>query len=467
MNLLHTVHHSGRSCPPRSAFLAWNIGYTMAISPVRTVLFTLFIAHGLSAIGQVPHGRYAGALSRDGSVQLMSLRFAMNAGRLEARYDIPELGIYDVACDTTAFAGDSLFIRFFYGAFHGRYFPATEEITGISEGWQPKIRSHVKRAAEEEKPYVPMDITFHNGDVRLEGTLFAPKNAGPYPVVIMIHGSDAQDRTTWYYRSLGYLLAQRGIGAFLYDKRGCGASSGSFEAASFDDLASDAVAAYDALRANPAMNISRIGYLGTSQGGWVAPIAANRTPGCAFLVLNVGPSVPVFDQDVHRVRYGMLADGLPTAAIDSAVAYTRLYFAYVRSNKAKDRKAVERMAASIRPRDWSSFVNLDLADEDLAWWRRNDHDPAASLRALRCPTLSIFGELDPLVPPQENRARMEDLLTAAGVDHRIVVLPGCGHDARTFQGLNGNDWDWPRVYWQWRTQPREFIDSIVDLILGH
>jgi hypothetical protein len=59
---------------------------------------------------------------------------------------------------------------------------------------------------------------------------------------------------------------------------------------------------------------------------------------------------------------------------------------------------------------------------------------------------------------------MEYYLTQAGVHYKIITLPNCGHDMITNEGLNGSDWNWPTVYWQWRRQPQEFVNSIVDWI---
>ena len=101
---------------------------------------------------------------------------------------------------------------------------------------------------------------------------------------------------------------------------------------------------------------------------------------------------------------------------------------------------------------------------DIDWWRKNRFDPAEALQKLRCPVLSLFAEYDALVPPQENRDKMERYLKAAGIEYRIKTIPGCGHNMIGFHGLNGNNWDWPHVYWQWMKQPVEFMDEIVGFI---
>ena len=59
---------------------------------------------------------------------------------------------------------------------------------------------------------------------------------------------------------------------------------------------------------------------------------------------------------------------------------------------------------------------------------------------------------------------METYLKQAGVNYKIVTINNCGHDMITNEGLNGADWNWPNIYWQWRKQPQEFVISIFEWI---
>jgi len=61
---------------------------------------------------------------------------------------------------------------------------------------------------------------------------------------------------------------------------------------------------------------------------------------------------------------------------------------------------------------------------------------------------------------------MDSLLTRARVRHRIVVIPGVGHEMLTDQGLNGDRWDWPVAYWHWRREPAEFLREIEAFVRG-
>jgi len=410
-------------------------------------------------------GRYEGAVSRDGSVQLISFDFFIEKGVQKGTYEIPENGSFDVQIDEIGLNKDTLNIKFYFGNFFCFIDKTKNEITGISERWNPKIRLHVKKAPNKQKPYTSEDITFYNNNITLSGMLYQPKHALGFPpkYVILIHGSGAQDRYSPYYISLGYSLAKRGIGVLLFDKRGTGLSTGNFEISSMQDLAGDAVAALNYLKNRSDIEKSEIGFLGTSQGGWIASIAANRSTDCNFLILNVGPAVSVFEQDIHRVKYSMQGDGWNQTAIDSAISYTKLYFHYLSENSPVTLKNLENQAKQVSRKEWAEYINIPN-NKDFIWWRNNNYNPEVDLNNLKCRTLSIFGEYDPLVPPDENLNKMNEYLSNAGIDFEIKIIEGTLHDMRTFQELNGDNWNWPNVYWKWRIQPYTFIDNITQFL---
>lgn len=416
--------------------------------------------------GQNLSGRFEGAVNRDGSIQLVNFNFYSEDGIQKGTYEIPEIGSFDVPIDKIELKNDTLNIKFYYGNFFCFLNETKDGITGISEKWNPKIRLHVKETPAREKPYIKEEITFNNANVKLSGMIYQPKNRVGRPVnyVILVHGSGAQDRFSPYYISLGYNLAKNGFGVLLYDKRGTGLSSGNFESSSMEDLADDAVAALNYLKNRKDIMKSEIGFLGTSQGGWISSIAANKSKDCNFLILNVGPAVSVFEQDINRVEYSMKNDGWKQSSIDSAVLYTELYFKYARDNSPETWKKLNKFSKDIINKDWVDNVNIPENKNDFEWWRNNNFDPEKTLKNLNCRTLCLFAEYDPLVPPKENENLMREYLTLAGIEFDIKVIPGTLHDMKTFQGLNGDDWNWPIGYWEWRKQPYSFLDNIIQFL---
>lgn len=425
------------------------------------IIIMLLITRNL--FGQPINGSYEGALARDGSIQLVKFEFMGSS----ARYHIPELGLYDVVCEKLSWVGDTLNVSFYYGNFYCFVDKASGDITGISQRWDPKLRLHLKKSKTETKKFTEEKVSFNNGAIKLEGSIYKPIGVTkPVPYVVLVHGSGYHDRETPYYRSLAYALATNGIGVLLYDKRGCGKSTGKFEEATFYELAADANAALNQLYSRKGLMISKAGFLGTSQGGWIAPIAANTSKHCSFIILNVGPSVSVFEQDIHRVKYSLASD-YESQQVDSAVAYTKLYFDYVQHKRSQDFEKLKDFSKQIKDKEWAEDLNLLTGneEEDFGWWRKNDYNPSEQLKKVKVPVLSLFGEKDVLVPPDENKNKMDSLLKLSKTKYKIVEISGAAHDMLTFQGLNGPNWKWPIVYWQWRKQPNEFMDEIIKWVI--
>jgi pimeloyl-ACP methyl ester carboxylesterase len=423
-----------------------------------TLLIIAQIAHS-----QTPQGHYEGALTRDGSVQLISFDFNTD----KTTYDIPEIGYMDVATEKISQRKDTLNVKIFYGDFYCFLDAKTGELTGISKDINPKIRIHLKKTAAKEKSFSEEEIKFSDADVSLAGVLFKPKKSEkPVPYVILVHRSGWEDRNTPWYHSLAYSLASKGIGVLLYDKRGTGKSTGNFSSADFNVLADDAVSAFNYIKERKDLNYTKIGFLGASQGGWITPLAANKVSNCGFAILIVGPAVSLYEQDINRVQYTLTDEGYSKQSIDSALHYSGLFFKYIQSNNTKDWEALKTYASKIKDKKW--IDNLDIPQsqtgDDILWWRKNRYDPKEALNKIKCPVLSILGEKDVLVPPAENKIKMETYLKNAGVDYKIVTIKNCGHDMITKGELNGTDWNWPYTYWQWQRQPQEFFNSIFEFI---
>src|SRR5262245_47108029 len=238
-------------------------------------------------------GRWEGAFVRLNSVQAVALDLAFEAGTVRGTFDIPDLGLSGEPLKDVVYDPPSLRFRLLYGQFRMHVQDDVAEMTGENPDWGPAVALHLKRVHREPVPYGKEEIRFRNGAVSLAGTLVAPLAGGPHPAVVLVQGSGPQGRADWHYRSLGDFFARHGIAALVYDKRGVGGSTGDHEAATFEDLAGDAASAVRFLAARKEIDRRRIGMLGSSQGGWLAPLAASRAGGVAFLILDKGAAVDV------------------------------------------------------------------------------------------------------------------------------------------------------------------------------
>lgn len=132
----------------------------------------------------------------------------------------------------------------------------------------------------------------------LAGTLTLPTGiAGPVPAVVTITGSSPQDRdnaaspTSPYriFRQVADTLGERGIAVLRLDDRGVGGSTGSLETATTPERADDTRAALAYLRSRPEVDAERLGLVGLSEGGAIAPMIAATDPDLGGLVLLAAP----------------------------------------------------------------------------------------------------------------------------------------------------------------------------------
>ncbi len=230
------------------------------------------------------------------------------------------------------------------------------------------------------------EIEFRNSaqDIDLGGMFFVPSGEGPFTAVVIIHGSGTSMRNNAWYLTLAQYLQQRGVAVLLPDKRGSEKSQGDWRSASFEDLATDTLAAIAYLRNQDAVAIAEIGVIGISQGGWIAPIVATRSPEVAFVVSFVGAAVTPREQLLYEENFNLRQTGfLP--GISNLVAF--MSTAYIRNIGQKN--------------FWDAIEDFDplpywaqVAVQTLALYGRDDTNvpsvrSAENLRALNNPRISI------------------------------------------------------------------------------
>lgn len=297
----------------------------------------------------------------------------------------------------------------------------------IERKGQPTMRA-VRRAYYRDAP-----VRLRHGDVDLAGTLLVPAGRGPFPAVVLIQGSGVAAREALTPFADGF--ARRGVAVLYHDKRGTGESTGSWARATFDDLAGDALTAVEYLKARPEIDPRRIGLHGASLGGWIAPLAAARSPDVSFVIVEAVPTTTPEAHERLRVERQMRADGVRADLIARAVAFMDEKAAVARSGDGWD--ALVRRMEQGQTEGWLRYTNPPTSLESLQWnWRHvMSFDPLPVLERVRVPVLALFGELDTIVSTVINRPRLEQALARAGnLDVTVRVLPGANHhflEART------------------------------------
>ena len=283
--------------------------------------------------------------------------------------------------------------------------------------------------------YPQEDASFSSGDARIQGTLYLPRGAGPHPAVVLIHGSGPDTREP--YRLYAELVASIGVASLIYDKRGEGTSTGEWTLRPFRALADDARSAFDFLRSHPAIDKSRVGLWGGSEGAAIAPWVASRTPEVAFVIMQSPPVLPFFEQNLHQTAVQFRTAGLPESEVAEALRFQRLKHDYARSGQGWEQYLAALQASRREP--WAALGGPSRPNDWWwAWYRtKMDVDSRAFLERVRVPIFAAWGERDPLIPVERSRNELREAATRAGNrDVTLLIVPGADHSLNTPTGPN-------------------------------
>ena len=240
-------------------------------------------------------------------------------------------------------------------------------------------------------PAAANEVRFRSGDVTIAGIEVIPANI--WAAAVLVQGSGRTERMTGFAK----WLASQGVAVLTYDKRGVGKSGGLYagpevgtnnvDPENLSLLAGDAAEAVRVLSRRIPKQRVPIGLIGFSQGGWIVPLTAIRSPAVKFIILWSGPVVTTREQ----LRFQFFTDGKADF--------------WDHHSEAEVREHVQSDA------DRFQFI---------------DTDPAQALRQLSMPGLWLYGVRDVNVPVQLSIERLR-ALAATGKPFEYRLFPELGH----------------------------------------
>ena len=282
-------------------------------------------------------------------------------------------------------------------------------------------------------PALELTATSADGTL-LAGTLHVPEGARRFPVVVFTHGSEPGVRQNEGYLRWARAFVARGIGVLVFDKRGCGESKGTYvEAPDLDVPAADLIAWVDLVAARS--DVSSVGVLGWSQGGWVGPLAAARSAKIEFVVALSGAGVTPLEQNIYDKTKQFAASGATREQVATFSRTIRVVWTYLVTGSG--RAAADSAWASVEKEPWfqRGYHGPPMMDRDRVlrdprmtqYVAHSSYDPVPVLERVRVPMLAVFGEKDTVVPVQRSIEAMKRAFDRPDGRLTIRVVRGVGH----------------------------------------
>lgn len=406
-------------------------------------------------------GNWAGALEFGGTKLRIVFKIANTPDGLKAKFDSIDQGAADLEVETVTLQDRVIRLEAKkYGfSYEGTLSEKGDELNGTFKQGPGSFPLTLKRVAEAPRinrpqepqkpyPYDEEEVSYKNekDNVKLVATLTVPRAAGPHPAVILISGSGSQDRNETVAGHRPFLvlsdhLTRNGIAVLRVDDRGVGGSELGSPAATSENFAEDVLAGVRFLKSRKEINPKRIGLIGHSEGGMVAPMVATRSNDVAFIVLLAGLGQRGEDVIYTQTELMQKAQGIDPKVIALSVNLQKRIHSIVKH--ANDQTRLEQLikenlsqfAASMDETERRAFAPMEsnikalMPMYRLPWFRYFiSFDPAPVLRKVKVPVLALNGELDLQVGWKENLDLIAAALKEGGnKDYTIKSFPTLNH----------------------------------------
>lgn len=412
----------------------------------KYIFFLFALMFSESLVGQEIVGQWHGLLK----VQGTQLRLVFNVVKTDTGYsatmDSPDQGVKNIPCTKTIFENQKLLIELISAKIEYTAELKNSELKGVYKQRGTEFPLDLSRKVLEPEtkkrpqepikpyPYYEEEVSFQNQieGIKLAGTLTLPSKIGKYPVVVLITGSGKQNRDAEIHGHKPFLvisdyLTRNGIGVLRYDDRGADKSEGNFNIATSADFAKDVESAVNYLKTRDDVNLQKIGLVGHSEGGLIAPMVAAKSKDIAFIVLLAGTGIPGDQLLLKQIELVSRANGVPAKDIETTKkANTDIFKMVVESkNDAKLKIDLEKYFRVAFKKDSTAklpdgvsiddYIKMQITQIARPWIQYFfRYDPSISLEKVKCPVLALNGVKDLQVPAKENLEAIKTALQKGG-----------------------------------------------------
>ncbi|MHC1778683.1 MAG: alpha/beta hydrolase family protein [Bacteroidales bacterium] len=427
----------------------------------RSVLFFSLIASLVlitdKTYSQQIEGKWYGTLN----VRNTNLRLSFHIQKIDSLYagtfDSPDQGAFGIALGSVKYSNSVLHIEcpslnIEYNGIHtGDKFLGTFKQAGLSLqlNLSRRVPEGLGRPQEPKEPfpYKTEELFFVNREdsIVLAGTLTTPNSGKIHNAVILISGSGPQNRNGEImghkpFLVLSDFLSRNGVAVLRYDERGVGMSGGNFSISNSLDLARDVKWAVEYLKSRE--DIAKIGLIGHSEGGIIAPIVATETEYVSFIVLMAAPGIKGRDVIMDQQELISRVSGATDEDIEAYKKLNKKIFDLI-ENKDYSHDSLKVKITQILKEETGGELTATQIKQQLSsllspWMLFFlKYDPAPVLTKVNCPVLAINGKKDLQVSYKRNLDSVYKALTGeTRQDNNIVTHSNTNVKTIVFEDLN-------------------------------
>lgn len=427
----------------------------------KSIFLGLFFVLLLSVSAQNITGTWNGTLKTHGIELRLVFHIDKSDGVYTGTLDSPDQGAKGIPVSSITFENDSikLDIKTIYGKYSGKVISENKITGNFSQMGVTIPLDLIKGIVEEKKlarpqepkppfPYYSEEVKFLNktdGNT-LAGTLTLPSKQGKFPVVILISGSGPQNRDEELMGHKPFLviadyLTRNGIGVLRYDDRGTAQSTGDFKTATTFDFSKDAEAAINFLLTRDEVDKKKIGLMGHSEGGIIAPMVAARNKNVGFIVLLAGTGVRGDKLLLMQSEAIGRASGMSQAALDEAKKINSAAYELVLETDDAEKLKTDltryfEKTMTAKPEikalseEQKTAQITAMTEQFTSPWMQYFilYNPVPALEKIKIPILALNGSKDLQVPAKENLSAIKTALQKAGNKRfKTVELPDLNH----------------------------------------
>lgn len=264
------------------------------------------------------------------------------------------------------------------------------------------------------------EVTFGSSEYPISGSLTLPEGDGPFPAVILVHGSGPSDRNEQIGPNLPFMdianqLSNEGIAVLRYDKRTYlyGAQMAGLDNMTVqEETIEDVILAAEFLKTLNTIKADQIYIAGHSLGGYLLPRIAQNTPDAAGFIFLAAPARPIEDLLLEQTQYILSLD----KSLDEA-------------SKNKMLAQTEQMVKNIKSlTPESTFTLAELGNAPVSYWLDlQKYDPLTDVQNLQKPILFLQGGRDYQVTTTDFELWREAMIKNPDADVHFQLFDNLNH----------------------------------------